>query len=249
MSHPYSFHGSLIQYWKTIYTEYQRFTAALGQPPFEFMPSNSQTIKEYVPKDGDEIIIYFWDKEHKHTLLVVEAALLPDEDPEEVQVMVFPQGNSFEEPVKSAMSIWKEIKTSLERTGRQSNPSQRNQRKQNASSITNIYVGGNVTGSNIVVGDENTVAITKNLFKSIYHAIEESPREDSEKSDLVAGVGEIENEVAKGDQANESFLSRRLRNLKKTAPDIADVALAALTGPAAAISTIVKKVAKKIKGA
>lgn len=244
MSHPYSFHGSLIQYWKTIYTEYQRLTATLGQPPFEFMPSNPQTINEYVPKDGDEIIIYFWDKEHKHTLLVVEAALLPDEKSEEVQVMVFPQGNSFEEPVKSAMSIWKEIKTALKRTGRRSNPPQR---KQSASSITNIYVGGNVTDSNIVVGDENTIAITKTVFKSIYRAIEESTRNATEKQDLIAEVDEIKNEVAKGDDANESFLSRRLRNLKKMAPDVAEVALSTLANPIAGLGMIVQKIAKKIK--
>jgi hypothetical protein len=122
------------------------------------------------------------------------------------------------------------------------------QRKQSAANITNIYVGRDLTGSNIVVGDENTVTITKNLFRPIYRAIEESPRKTVQKTKLTKNVSELENEVAKGEQADQSFLMRRLRNLKKTAPDIADVALAALTGPTAAISTIVKKVAKKIKG-
>ncbi len=119
MTHPFSFQGSLTQYWEVLYTEYQRLTAVLGRPPFEFMPSNPQKINEYVPKNGDEIIIYFRDEEHRHALLVVEAELLPDEDEEIVQVMIFPQGNSFEEPVKSAMSIWREIKSALKRAGRQ----------------------------------------------------------------------------------------------------------------------------------
>ncbi len=119
MTHPISFQGSLTQYWEVLYTEYQRLTAALGQPPFEFMPSNPQTINDYIPKKGDEIIIHFWDKEHRQELLVVEAELLPDEDQDEVQVMVFPQGNPFQEPCKSAMSIWKEIKSALERAGGQ----------------------------------------------------------------------------------------------------------------------------------
>lgn len=120
-------------------------------------------------------------------------------------------------------------------------------RKESLGNITNIYVGGNVTGSNIIVGDENTITIIKNLFKSIYRAIEESSRSSAEKSELADDVKEIELEIAKGEQADQSFLSRCLRNLKNTAPDIADVALAALSGPSLAISTIIKKVAKKIK--
>jgi hypothetical protein len=113
----YYFRGNLAQYWEVLYTEYQRLGAVLGQPPFEFMAPNPQTIKEYIPKNGDEIIFTFWDKEHRQELLVVEAALLPDEDQKEVQVMVFPQGNPFEEPLKSAMSIWKEIKNALKKGG------------------------------------------------------------------------------------------------------------------------------------
>ncbi len=126
------------------------------------MPSNSQTINEYVPKNGDEIIIYFWDKEHKRELLVVEAELLPDEDKEVVHVVIFPQGNPFEESVKSAMSIWKEIKTALKRTDRQSNPLKR---KQSAGTITNIYIGGNVTDSNFIAGNENEANINATKSK------------------------------------------------------------------------------------
>lgn len=50
---------------------------------------------------------------------MVEAALLPDEDKEHVQVIVHPQGNLFQEPVKSAMSIWKEIKKALKKAQQQ----------------------------------------------------------------------------------------------------------------------------------
>jgi hypothetical protein len=120
-------------------------------------------------------------------------------------------------------------------------------RKETASNITAIYVAGNANGSNFVVGNGITITITKNIFKSIYRAIEESSRDETEKADLVADMNDIESEISKGEQANESFLIRRLRNLKKSAPDIADVALSALSGPGAAISTVVKKVAEKIK--
>ena len=56
----------------------------------------------------------------------------------------------------------------------------------------------------------------------------------------------------KGNKFLSSFIdlivkSRRLRNLKKMAPDIADVALSTLANPIAGVGKIVQKVAKKIK--
>lgn len=81
----------------------------------------------------------------------------------------------------------------------------------------------------------------------VYEAIKKSSRDATEKDDLDAEVDEIKDEVAKGEQANESFLSRRLRNLKKMAPDIADVALATLANPASGLGKAVQKIAKKIK--
>jgi internalin A len=107
-----------------------------------------------------------------------------------------------------------------------------------------VNVQGNFYGS---VGDKNTVNFIQQKFEPIYEAIEASSRDATEKQDLVAEVDEIKDEVAKGEQANESFLSRRLRNLKKMAPDIADVALSTLANPAAGLGMIVQKVAKKIK--
>jgi internalin A len=107
-----------------------------------------------------------------------------------------------------------------------------------------IHIHGNQYGS---IGDGNAVIITQNLFSHIYDAIENSSRKDAEKAKINAKVGEIEIEVAKGDQANETFLARRLRNLKKMAPEIAEVALAALTGPGTVVAAVVKNVAKRIK--
>ena len=116
MTHSFSFHGSLTQFWEVIRTEYHRHKAILGRPPFTFeMPPPITSIDEYIPGDGDEIIIYFPNKENTvKNALVVEAALLPDEDEKEVHIIVHPQGpNHLEEPLKSAMLIWKEIKLSL----------------------------------------------------------------------------------------------------------------------------------------
>jgi len=113
-----------------------------------------------------------------------------------------------------------------------------------SSSPTNVYNIQNMYGA---IGNNNTVNFIQQKFEPIYEAIESSSRDVTEKEDLIAEVDEIKNEIAKGDDANESFLSRRLRNLKKMAPDIAEVALSALAGPGAAFGTIVKNVAKKIK--
>ena len=118
--------------------------------------------------------------------------------------------------------------------------------KEGKSSPANMVVNiqGNVYGS---IGNGNTVNLIQQKFEPIYEAIEASSRDATERQDLIAEVDEIKDEVAKGEQANESFLSRRLRNLKKMAPDIAEVALATLANPAAGVAMLVQKVAKKIK--
>ncbi len=119
--------------------------------------------------------------------------------------------------------------------------------KESAAKITNIIIGGGITRSNLIVGDENTLSNVNIDFRPVYNAIANSPYNGTKKAKLADSVRDIENEVVKGEHADESFLARRLRNLKKSAPDIAEVALSALSGPGPAISTIVKKVAEKIK--
>jgi hypothetical protein len=126
----------------------------------------------------------------------------------------------------------KEVLSQIEKDGKGSS----------ANMVVNIQ--GNVYGS---IGNNNTVNFIQQKFEPIYEAIESSSRNETEKQDLAAEIDEIKNEITKGDDVNESFLSRRLRNLKKMAPDIAEVALSALAGPGAAISAIVKNIAKKIK--
>ncbi len=127
--------------------------------------------------------------------------------------------------------IVKEVLGQIEKEGKSSQPNMVVQ-------IDKMYGG--------VIGNNNIVNITQ-TFESVYEAIENSSLEASKKNDVTDEVDIIKNEVAKGEQANESFLSRRLRNLKKMAPDIADVALAALANPVAGVGMLVQKVAKKIK--
>jgi len=60
-------------------------------------------------------------------------------------------------------------------------------------------------------------------------------------------VQELQAEVAKGDEADEDFLARRLRNIQRMAPDILEVALATLSNPAVGFGLAVKKVAQRMK--
>ena len=53
--------------------------------------------------------------------------------------------------------------------------------------------------------------------------------------------------ASKGEQANESFPSRRLRNLRKLALYIDDVTLTTLANPIAVAGKIVQKTAKKVR--
>ena len=115
---------------------------------------------------------------------------------------------------------------------------------------TSISIGGNVSGSNIVVGNHNTVTnntSTQNVFAPVYHAIEQAPISAQEKDDLKAEYKEIETAVTQGQPVDESWLARRLRNLKRMAPAIAEVALAAMAGPGAAVAAIAKQVAERVK--
>ncbi len=110
-----------------------------------------------------------------------------------------------------------------------------------------VSIGGSVTGSTIFVGDGNTVTNTHNVFAPVYKAIQQSKLPAQDKVDVKAEVEEIEAEVVKGELVDETFLGRRLRSLKRMAPEIGEVALAALSGPGAAVAAIVKKVAGKVK--
>jgi len=117
------------------------------------------------------------------------------------------------------------------------------------------YIGGGVdTGGGKFVGrdDRSTTGLSGDevtrLFESIYARIDARPDTgEADKSDLKAEVQEVQAETAKGDQANEDFLTRRLRSIGRMAPDILDVVLATLSNPAAGIAAVVRKVAQKVK--
>ena len=103
-----------------------------------------------------------------------------------------------------------------------------------------VAIGGNVSGSIIVTGDGNVVGHSQahQIFAPVYEAIAHSDRPAQEKDDLRAEVQEIEAAVQQP-QVDEGWLARRLRTLKRMAPDIAEVLLAGLTGPQAVVTETV----------
>jgi len=112
--------------------------------------------------------------------------------------------------------------------------------------------GGNVIGSTIVTGNQNVVGSTVNqrvaYITKIYNAIEERPDTSSyEKKDLKEAFKDVEEEDAKGEQADPGFIEHRLRNIQRMAPDILEVVLATMANPVAGFSLIAKKVAEKMQ--
>jgi hypothetical protein len=113
-----------------------------------------------------------------------------------------------------------------------------------------VYAGRDIHDSNVVTGDGNQVgnqeAVRAELFEELFRRIDQRPDTPAEdREDLKANVAEIRTEVEKGEQADESFLKMRLRNIKRIAPDIAEVVLATLVNPAAGFALVVGKIAKR----
>lgn len=115
-----------------------------------------------------------------------------------------------------------------------------------------VFVGGDVRGSHIVTGNHNQVGNQElkrdDLFAEILEKIEQRPATPIEdKADLKTNVAEIKAETEKGEQADESFLARRVRNIERIAPDIADVVLTTLCNPVAGFAAVVRKVAERAR--
>jgi hypothetical protein len=82
----------------------------------------------------------------------------------------------------------------------------------------------------------------------MYEAIQSRQNDPNiDKEEITETVQKIEQEVKKGNQANDSKLKRWMENLNKMAPDIVDVILASLSGPVSGLTAVLKKVAEHAK--
>ncbi len=113
-----------------------------------------------------------------------------------------------------------------------------------------IVIGGNVQGSNIVMGDHNTVSNQSvniaPLFQTIYQYVDAHPKlQAGKKQDAKEELSEIETAL-KEPKPDESFIARRFRNLKRMSPDIVEVAFETLKNPLGGVAEVVKRIAKKV---
>lgn len=113
-----------------------------------------------------------------------------------------------------------------------------------------IVIGGDVTGSNIVLGNNNTVSNQSvnisALLEEVYKKLDEKKDiKQQEKDDVRLDLQEMQKELA-APSPNESFLARRLRNIQRMAPDIAEVAIETLKNPIGGVAEVIKKIAKKM---
>ncbi len=114
-----------------------------------------------------------------------------------------------------------------------------------------IVIGGNVSGSNVVLGDYNNVTNqTVNiapLFEKIYRDVDaRKDLEENAKQDVKEELKEIQASLEEP-KPDESFLARRFRNLKRMAPDITAVAIETLKNPISGVAEVIKRISKKIE--
>jgi hypothetical protein len=125
-------------------------------------------------------------------------------------------------------------------------------KKKNGLSAGNgsIVIGGNVQGSNIVMGDHNTVSNQSvniaPLFQTIYHYVDTHPKlQAGKKQDAKEELKEIETALEEP-KPDENFILRRFRNLNRMAPEIVEVAFETLKNPIGGVAEVIKRIAKKM---
>lgn len=113
-----------------------------------------------------------------------------------------------------------------------------------------IVIGGNVQGSNIVMGNNNTTSNQSiniaDFFDDIDDVVDKQIElKPAEKEDVKAELKEIQTAL-ETPEPDESFLARRFRNLKRMSPEIVEVAFETLKNPLGGVAEVVKRIAKKM---
>jgi hypothetical protein len=118
----------------------------------------------------------------------------------------------------------------------------------------NVSIGGSVSGSNVVTGNNNRVSLTHGAsadevakaFSTIFAAVQ-AKAESPEKVMAQTAVQGLEVEASKGEVADEGNVQKWIDILGNMAPDIWEVAVDTFTNPIKGLSTVFKKVAEKAK--
>lgn len=109
------FLGTLVQYWQTVYAEYLRLTALLGQEPFSITASELKfPLSEYEPKINGLVQIDFFAEANKTLVVSVCADSVIGAELVNVYVEV---GPNYEREGKSAHARWQEMFDAWEQKG------------------------------------------------------------------------------------------------------------------------------------
>ena len=133
-----------------------------------------------------------------------------------------------------------------------------NQRRNKQIGGDQNVIEGSISGGVIVQGRRANVAVQQSggineeqlslVFEKLYQAIQARPDDPNvDKEEINETVQKIEQEVKKGDRANDSKLKRWMENLNKMAPDIVDIIIASLGGPVSGLTAVLKKVAERAR--
>jgi len=128
------FDGPMTQFWTVICAEYQRLYAALGREPFRIfslLGSLGGRISEYAPNETDKITINFFDHGSGLDLISLEVEFSRIQ---EMVCLTVADSDDFdyvpyEGYGKSALSMWNEVRSALEKSGRLVDPLARYQPK------------------------------------------------------------------------------------------------------------------------
>lgn len=110
MQYELIFRGSLVQYWKVIYAEWQRPSR---QDPLAHKPFRLSHLK--LPEEFEEVTIEFLDEQHRLGLVTVDA--LSGADGKSVKLIVHRGREAYEEHGESALRKWNKLKNAWERKG------------------------------------------------------------------------------------------------------------------------------------
>ncbi len=105
------------------------------------------------------------------------------------------------------------------------------------------FVGQNDYSTN-GISAEQLALVLNSIFTQIDKKSNLTVRD---KGDLKAEVQEIGQELSKQENADENFILRRMRNIRRMAPDILETILATMANPAAGFGLIAAKIAEKIR--
>lgn len=101
-------------------------------------------------------------------------------------------------------------------------------------------------GAQVSIRSGSSEESIRRAFEPIYRQIHDLPEEKAPEREMIADtVKDIEAEVVKKEEADESKLARGFKLLAVMAPDILEVTIDTILNPLKGISTVVRKIAER----